>query len=68
MEHEPFPVAAFGFMDEPASEDQKKIIVELAQRAGTPIDPNGKWPERFSRWDAKRMIDVLREQLREPID
>lgn len=68
MEHEDFPVKEFAFMDEPATDDQKKIIGELADRLGTPIDINGEWPDPFSKWDAKRMIDALQEQLGETPD
>lgn len=63
MEHEPFPVAGFEFMNEPATLEQKEIIVELAGKCGTPIDPNGTWPEPFSKHDAYRMIKVLRAKL-----
>ena len=68
MEHEDFPVAGFEFMNEPATDAQKDIIVALAARAGTPIDRNGKWPKPFSKWDAKQMIDSLRIEVGEPLD
>lgn len=45
MQHEEFSVPGFEFMNEPATNEQKAIIVQLAERAGTPIDANGKWPE-----------------------
>ena len=61
MEHEAFPVAGFEFMDEPATDDQKKIIVELAKEKGHPVHPDGPWPVPFTKWDAKSMIDALRE-------
>ena len=63
MEHEPFPVAGFEFMNEPATPEQKEIIVELATKCGTPIDPNGVWPDPFSKHDAYSMIKALRAKL-----
>lgn len=59
MKHEDFPVEGFEFMNEPATEEQKDIIVALAEKAGTPIKRHGQWPEPFSKWDAKCMIDAL---------
>lgn len=59
MEHEEFPVAGFDFMNEPATSEQKGIIVQLAAVRGTPIDLFGRWPEPFTKWDAKCMIDAL---------
>jgi len=61
MEHEEFPVKGFEFMNEPATVEQKKIIVELANAKGHPIDPDGEWPVPFTKWDAKAMIEVLRD-------
>lgn len=59
MQHEAFPVAGFEFMDEPATEQQKNIICELATQAGKPIDRDGQWPTPFTKWDAKNMIEAL---------
>jgi hypothetical protein len=59
MEHADFPIDSFGFMNDPATNEQKEMIVELCEARDTPIDPNGKWPEPFTKWDAKRMIDNL---------
>lgn len=61
MKHENFPVEGFEFMDVPATEDQKEMIVELCKSRGTPINPNGVWPDPFTKWDASRMIDSLKE-------
>jgi hypothetical protein len=61
MEHEPFPVPGFEFMDAPATDEQKDIIVELAAAKGKPIERHGKWPEPFTKWDAKNMIEALKE-------
>lgn len=59
MEHEEFPVAGFEFMNEPATEQQKDIIYELATKAGYHMDRHGKWPEPFTKWDARNMIAAL---------
>lgn len=61
MQHEAFPVKAFDFMNQPATDDQKDIIVKLAYECGQPIDRNGKWPIPFSKWDAARMIEILKD-------
>jgi hypothetical protein len=63
MEHEAFPVTGFEFMNEPATDDQKRIIADLAAEAGKPIDINGEWPTPFTKWDAKCMIEALQEGL-----
>lgn len=61
MEHEEFPVKeGFGFMNEPATEEQKDIIFDLAQKKGRPIKREGQWPNPFSKWDAANMIDALK--------
>ena len=52
-------------MNEPATDKQKDIIVELAAKAGTPVHRNGTWPNPFTKWDAKNMIDVLRDKIEE---
>ena len=59
MEHEDFPVKGFEFMNEPATEEQKDIIFKLANQKGKAMNRHGKWPEPFSKWDAKAMIDAL---------
>lgn len=64
MEHEKFPTPGFEFMNEPATEEQKDIICQLAERNGTKIARNGTWPDPFTRWDAARAIDCVRMQLR----
>jgi len=60
MEHENFPVPGFEFMDEPATEEQKNLIVRIAEEKGRPIKRDGQWPEPFSKWDAANMIETLR--------
>jgi hypothetical protein len=65
MEHEDFPTPGFEFMNEPATQGQKVRFVELANRLGRKLDINGKWPDPFSKWDAKRAIDCLLEELGE---
>jgi hypothetical protein len=49
-------------MDKPATVDQKDLIVELAEKRGTPIDRLGRWPNPFSKWDAANMIESLKEE------
>ena len=61
MKHENFPVEGFNFMDEPATKEQREMIVEICKARDTPIDPNGKWPDPFSKWDAANMIQSLKE-------
>ncbi len=60
MKHEDFPVAGFEFMNEPATDEQKRIIIEICNQRHIPIDPNGPWPEPFSKWDAAGMIETLK--------
>ena len=59
MEHEKFPVKEFKFMDEPATDYQKKVIVELCATKGTPVNGDGIWPDPFTKWDASQMIAIL---------
>lgn len=59
MEHENFPIKGFEFMNEPATEEQKDIIFNLAHRKGKAMNRHGKWPDPFSKWDAKNMIEAL---------
>lgn len=59
MKHEDFPVEGFEFMNEPATEQQKDIIAQLSKQKGQPVNRHGKWPEPFTKWDAKNMIDAL---------
>jgi hypothetical protein len=61
MEHEKFPVDGFEFMDEPATDEQKDIIVQLAKEKGHELKRDGKWPDPFTRWDAKCMIEALKD-------
>jgi len=61
MEHEDFPVKGFEFMNEAATEEQKDIIFDLAQKKGRPIKREGQWPTPFTKWDAKNMIEALKE-------
>ena len=61
MDHENFPVKGFGFMDEPATEEQKDIIFNLAHQKGRPMNRHGKWPDPFTKWDAANMIEALKE-------
>jgi hypothetical protein len=63
MKHQEFPVKGYEFMNEPATDAQKQIVADLCKKRGTPIDPNGEWPEPFSKWDAANMIAILREEL-----
>jgi hypothetical protein len=70
MKHEDFPVKGFEFMDEPAGDEQKRIIIDLAKQAGHNLEADcltnpDAWPKPFSKWDAKCMIDALRTQLGE---
>lgn len=65
MKHEEFPVKGFEFMNEPATDEQKRIIIEICQRRHIPIDTNGPWPEPFSKWDAANMIQVLKGNKQE---
>ena len=70
MNHEDFPVKGFEFMNEPATDEQKRIIVDLATRAGHNLSPDcindpNAWPNPFSKWDAGNMITALKEQLGE---
>jgi hypothetical protein len=60
MEHEKFPVEGFGFMNEPATEEQKDIIAQLAQQKGKLLKRDGQWPVPFTKWDAANMIDALK--------
>ena len=62
MEHENFPVAGFEFMDEPATDEQKAIIIDMCKARGIPIDPNGEWPTPFTKWDAGNMIETLKSE------
>ena len=59
MKHEPFTVEGFEFMNEPATDDQKDLICQIAARKGRPIHRDGAWPVPFTRYDAARMIDAL---------
>jgi hypothetical protein len=59
MNHEAFPVPGFEFMDEPATEEQKDIIHKLATARGHNLDRHGEWPDPFTRWDARNMIEAL---------
>lgn len=68
MKHEDFPVKGFEFMNEPASDEQKRIIIDLAIQAGHNMAPDSltnpnAWPKPFSKWDAGSMINALKEQL-----
>ena len=65
MRNEPFPVKGFEFMDEPATDDQKEIIMDLmAKVQDIPRESIlDNWPDPFSKWDAARMIDSLKEEL-----
>ena len=65
MEHEKFPAHGFGFMDEPATDEQKDIIVEVAKKKGHTIKRDGVWPVPFTKWDAANMIKALEEQPNE---
>ena len=70
MKHEDFPVKGFEFMNEPAGDEQKQIIIDLAIRAGHNMAPDSltnpdAWPKPFSKWDAGNMITALKEQLEE---
>lgn len=61
MKHEPFPVEGFDFMNDPATDQQKDLIVKLAEEKGKPIKRYGKWPEPFTKFDAANMIAALEE-------
>jgi len=66
MKHESFSVKGFEFMDEPATDEQKKLIIEICMERQIPIDPNGPWPNPFTKWDAGQMIESLRGTNHEP--
>ena len=59
MRHEDFPAVGFEFMNEPATKEQKELIVKTANEIGMPIDPDGEWPKPFTKWDALNMLDSL---------
>ena len=65
MRHAAFPVKGFEFMDEPATDDQKGVIRDLiAKVQDVPVENVlNNWPDPFSKWDAARMIDALKEEL-----
>lgn len=65
MEHEDFPVAGYEFMNEPATDEQKKIIIELANELGFDVNRGGPWPDPFSKWDASRTIRVLQDRIKQ---
>ena len=65
MEHEDFPVKGFEFMNEPATDEQKRIIADLCEKRGTPIDIHAQWPDPFTKWDAGNMIQILKESIEE---
>lgn len=70
MNHEDFPVKGFEFMNEPATDGQKRIILDLMARLNIQTSPDclsdpKSWPDPFNRWDAKCMIDALKEKLGE---
>lgn len=62
MEHKDFPIPGFEHMNNLATDEDKQIIIFLAKQIGKPINPNGPWPEPFSRWDAINMMWALQEQ------
>ena len=41
------------------------MIIELCKAKSIPINPDGEWPEPFSKWDAGRMIESLKEERNE---
>lgn len=47
-------------MDEPATEEQKDIIAQLALQKGKLLKRDGQWPVPFTKWDAANMIDALK--------
>ena len=70
MKHEEFPVKGFEFMNETATDEQKRIIIDLASQLGHKLtegclnNPEA-WPKPFTKWDAGNMIAALKEQLEE---
>lgn len=64
MEHEKFPVAGFEFMDDPATDEQKEIIKQMARDKGMELTDN--WPVPFSKWDAYSMIEALKDDNTSP--
>jgi len=68
MNHENFPVDGFKFMNEPATDEQKTLILQLVDQLDLNVDHSGEWPEPFSRWDAYRTIQELRYALNEQTD
>jgi len=63
MKHEDFPVKRFDFMDEPATDEQKEIILGLWDELGVGANHNGRWPDPFTKWDAGQLIEVLKEKI-----
>lgn len=59
--HDEF-VPCFGI--EPATEQQKDEIAELAEKLGEPIDRHGVWPSSFTRLEAGKMIRDMKEMAR----
>jgi hypothetical protein len=50
-------------LDQPATEQQKNLIADIADRGGEPIDRHGRWPEPFTKRDAYQMINELSEEV-----
>jgi len=68
MEHEDFPVAGYEFMNEPATAEQKAIILQLVNKLNLNVDHSGQWPKPFTKWDAYRTINELEHALSEQTD
>ena len=66
MKHESFSVKGFEFMDEPATDEQRKMILDICAERQIPVDPDGPWPNPFTKWDAGQMIESLRGTNHEP--
>ena len=60
MKHEGFPVKDFEFMNEPATDEQKKMILDICAERQIPVDTDGPWPDPFTKWDAAIMIETLK--------
>jgi hypothetical protein len=49
-------------MNESATDEQKEIIIKICKEKNIAINADGPWPEPFTKWDAARMIETLREE------
>lgn len=50
---------------EPATNEQKNLVMQLANELGFDINRGGPWPEPYSKWDAYQTIRVLQDRIRQ---